>query len=165
MTDKDIGHVSKCKKLRELDLMWLSQVTSKGLQKLGRLRLLQSLNLTNCKSLTDETLQTILPNLKFLKALSLAHCTLVGDPGLLAIASSSLQLRYLILFQLPLLTNEGITSLVTLNDLELLEISGCHHIDVPYCQALLKEFLPGLHLNHSAQSRESSSSSAHCVIS
>lgn len=165
MTDKDLGAISKCRKLRELDLLWLSTVTSHGLQKLARLRLLQSLNLTNCKTLTNETLQAILPNMKFLKALSLAHCVLIGDAGLLAIASNSFQLRYLVLFQLQLITNEGITSLVTLNELEVLEISGCHHIDVPYCQALLKEFLPGLYLNHNAHPREAASGSTHCVVS
>lgn len=165
LTDKDISHVSKCHKLRELDLLWVNNVTSRGLQKLAHLRLIQQLNLTNCKTLTDETLQVILPNMKFLKALSLAHCQLIGDPGLLAIASNSFQLRYLVLFQLQLVTNEGITSLVTLSELEVLEITGCHRIDAPYCEHLLKEFLPGLHLNHNSQPKESSSSAAHCAIS
>lgn len=165
LTNADLSHISKCKKLRELDLLWLSNVTTTGLQKLARLRLLQQLNLTNCKSLNDETLQIILPNMKFLKALSLAHCTLVGDAGLLAIASNSLQLRYLVLFHLNLLTNEGITSLVTLSELEVLEISGCNLVDVPYCQSLLKEFLPGLHVNHSSHTRETTTKSSHCTIS
>lgn len=165
VTDADLVQIAKCRRLRELDLLWLSNVTSRGLQKLRHLRMLQQLNLTNCKNLTDEALQVILPNLKFLRALSLAHCTLVGDDGLLAIASNSLQLRYLVLFQLQLVTSEGITSLVTLNELEVLEVSGCHQIDVAYCKALLKEFLPGLHVNHNAFSRQSAPPSSHCTIS
>lgn len=165
VTDADLAQIAKCRRLKELDLLWLSHVSSRGLQKLRHLRQLQQLNLTNCKNLTDEALQTILPNLKFLRALSLAHCMLVGDEGLLAIASNSLQLRYLVLFQMQLITSEGITSLVTLNELEVLEISGCHQIDVPYCKALLKEFLPGLHVNHNAFSRQHSPPSSHCAIS
>lgn len=165
VTDADLYQIAKCRRLKELDLLWLSNVTSRGLQKLRHLRHLTQLNLTNCKTLTDETLQVILPNLKYLRALSLAHCTLVGDAALLTIASNSLQLRYLVLFQLPLISTEGITSMVTLNELEVLEISGCHQIDVPYCKALLKEFLPGLHVNHNAFTRQHSSSTSHCVIS
>lgn len=165
VTDADLSRISKCKRMKELDLLWLSHVTSRGLQNLARLKHLQQLNLTNCKSLDDDTLQIILPHMKVLRALSLAHCILVGDPGLLAIASNSLQLRYLVLFQLQRVTNEGITSLVTLGDLEVLEISGCHQIDVPFCQSLLKEFLPGLHVNHNAHARQHTSSTSHCVVS
>ena len=165
VSDADLAQIAKCRRLKELDLLWLSHVSSRGLQKLRHLRQLQQLNLTNCKNLTDEALQIILPNLKFLRALSLAHCMLVGDEGLLAIASNSLQLRYLVLFQMQLITSEGITSLVTLSELEVLEISGCHQIDVPYCKSLLKEFLPGLHVNHNALSRQHSPPSSHCVIS
>lgn len=165
MTDKDLSAISKCRKLRELDLLWLSTVSSRGLQKLGRLRLLQSLNLTNCKSLTNETLQVILPNMRWLKALSLAHCTLISDPGLHAIAAYSARLRYLVLFQLQLITNEGARSLVTLRDLEVLEISGCTQVDVPVVQSLLKEYLPALYINHNAHTKDSSGSSTHCVVS
>lgn len=141
--------------------------------------------MTNCEAVTDATLAQLAAQCSALEALVLTRCSNVTDHGLVALTALC-QLKYLILFQVEKISDKGtgtlplsgvvltalctgLMSLSSLDNLELVEVSGCKKITEKGIDELYEEHAT-VHVNsdYSAlpvEPPKSGSSSLNCVVS
>lgn len=165
LIEKDIRCLSRCKSLESLDLIWFSPSSLNSLIRIGNLNCLTHLNLTNCKILTDETLEEILLRLSKLKSLSLARCVNITDYGITAVSEHCSLLMHLVLFGLDQITTTGMMWLEQLSALEFLEISQCKKVDANVTCSYLKAKNASLYINCDPPQQKASGNESACVIS
>jgi F-box/leucine-rich repeat protein 14 len=133
LTDAHLEYLSKCRSIKKLNLLWLQNVTSKGLLSLTKLKSLKWLNLTSCEPMTDDVLHHLCLSCRQLEALSLASCLQLTDAGIQSISYLT-NLRYLVLFHVEKITDKGVLTLTSLSNLQLLELTGCKKVSLKTIQ-------------------------------
>lgn len=118
----------RCTQLRCFSLYWNVRVTDRGLCRLLRAQKkgnLQSLSLSGCKYLTDETVQRIVGHAATLEILDLTRCPGVTDFGAALICESAERLRVLRFYAMAQLNPAAFSKLYNLIHLEELDLCGC----------------------------------------
>lgn len=123
--------------------MECSSVGDEQVKDLCALKQLRFLSLTNSRSITDDSIATLLPSLPQLEGLALLSITELLDPTLLAIATHCPQLQFLRLEHMYY-TDTGFTALFkALTSLKVLSVSSiAGNEEVPLVTDAPFEFIP-----------------------
>lgn len=127
ISDVGIGHLVDASALRRLSITCRGSpgLTDAGLQFLGRMRLLEVLDVTYCQALTDQGARA-LSSLTRLRLLGLRANIGIGDPGVASFTALR-DLETLILDRLPV-TDRSLAELSTLPRLRTLGLRGCEEV-------------------------------------
>lgn len=151
ITDKSLSQFSVgFSKLEVLRLEELESVTAQGISRLGGCKKLQTLVLTNCKGVSNESLQLISQNCPLIKSIDLSFCNVLSFPTLTQCLSQWPELRELSLrgylaiekagFTHPNLENLNLSWSKNLDDTAVREIAqGCpmlQSLNLAYCSKI-----------------------------
>ncbi|KAA0050922.1 F-box/LRR-repeat protein 3 [Cucumis melo var. makuwa] len=129
ITERSLDQLAlNCPLLEELDLTDCCGVNDKGLECLSRCSQLLSLKLGLCTNITDKGLIKIGLNCKRIHELDLYRCLGIGDAGLEALSSGCKKLMKLNLSYCNKLTDRGMGYIGLLEELCVLEIRGLHNV-------------------------------------
>ncbi|KGN66042.1 F-box/LRR-repeat protein 3 isoform X1 [Cucumis sativus] len=129
ITERSLDQLAlNCPSLEELDLTDCCGVNDKGLECLSRCSQLLSLKLGLCTNITDKGLIKIGLNCKRIHELDLYRCLGIGDAGLEALSSGCKKLMKLNLSYCNKLTDRGMGYIGHLEELCVLEIRGLHNV-------------------------------------
>ncbi|XP_072327431.1 F-box and leucine-rich repeat protein 13 isoform X1 [Scyliorhinus torazame] len=132
--DNDIANILRIYRtfVMHLNLRGCNNVSWATFKSISDCRNLQDLNLTQCTSLTDELVSTVVEMCTSLLYLNLAYTT-ISDGTLRSLSKFGLNLQYLSLAYSKMFTNKGLNYLATgkgCHKLVYLDISGCTQISV-----------------------------------
>ncbi|CAF4613977.1 unnamed protein product, partial [Rotaria sp. Silwood1] len=165
ISDGSMTNLSRrCKRLAYLKLCYLDQISENGLELIGQIDQLISIDITGTQ--TSDTSLKSLGNSGNLRYVTLSSCRQITDLGLTKFATSCTNLEYLNLSFCTQLTDNAIRSmafcckyLTTLNicscslltDMSLQYLSGVckylYEIDISYCQLITDKGLKYLRRN------------------
>ncbi|CAH9103229.1 unnamed protein product [Cuscuta europaea] len=120
--------VMGCRNLVEIDLSNAIELTDMAAAVIAEAKNLEKLLLVRCKGITDIGIGCIAVGCKKLRLLNLRWCLGVGDLGVCLIAVKCKDIRSLDLSYLPI-SNNCLSSILKLPNLEDLSLEGCYGID------------------------------------
>jgi bacterioferritin-associated ferredoxin len=114
-------------------------LTDESMRAVSSLTALTSLNLTNCRQVTDDGVRAVVADeglravscLRALTSLNLYHCDKVTDVGVRAVVSSCTAIK-----SLNLVTNEALRAVRSLPALTFLDLRGCGNVSAAGVQTL-----------------------------
>ncbi|KOM47214.1 hypothetical protein LR48_Vigan07g091800 [Vigna angularis] len=136
ITDSSLAFLSKCQKLRTLEVRGCPHISPQGLSNIvAGCKNLETLDLKKCRKINDAGMIQLAQHSQSLKQIKLSYCS-VTDVGLIALASISC-LQYISIFHVEGLTSNGLVAfLLACQSLTKAKFHACFESLIP--QQILK---------------------------
>ncbi|RDX58336.1 F-box/LRR-repeat protein 3, partial [Mucuna pruriens] len=136
ITDTSLVFLSKCQKLRTLEIRGCTRISRVGLSNIAtRCKHLETLDIKKCYNINDTGMVQLAQHSQNLKQIKLSFCS-VTDVGLIALASISC-LQHISIFHVEGLTSNGLAAfLLACQNLTKVKLHACFETLIP--QRILK---------------------------
>ncbi|TKY45800.1 F-box/LRR-repeat protein 3 [Spatholobus suberectus] len=131
ITDTSLVSLSKCQKLRTLEIRGCPRISQVGLSNItARCKHLETLDIKKCYRINDTGMIQLAQHSQNLKQIKLSCCS-VTDVGLIALASISC-LQHISIFHVEGLTSNGLTAfLLASQNLTKVKLNACFESLIP----------------------------------